>query len=273
MRLFAIWVADHVVVSTREHRHNYYQLIFCRSGKGAVTVGEQQYDMSPGDVCLVKPMQRHSLIQEESMHLVEMKFISDDMRLDANLRKIPDNFKLVGPFYTERIERVVSEFYQSGFYAGETVNYELFLLLVYIMRDVFCQDPMSVDAYPESISISKNALDSNFEVRFLRVLEYIESHLSENITLEKLAATVHFDESYLVVKFKEVFGVSPMKYVNHLRMERAKSYLADGAMSITQIADSLGFSSIHYFSRYFKEKTGISPAEYRRLQRKRCASM
>ena len=74
---------------------------------------------------------------------------------------------------------------------------------------------------------------------------------------------VHFDKSYLTARFRDSLGTSPMRYVNHMRMERAKSLLATTDDSITQVAKAVGFSSIHYFSRYFKEKEGITPIEYR----------
>jgi len=83
------------------------------------------------------------------------------------------------------------------------------------------------------------------------------------ISLDELASIAHFEKSYLTVRFKQMWGISPMKYVNLLRIERAKLLLATTDMSITDIACCVGFGSIHYFSRYFKEKEGITPNEYR----------
>ena len=95
------------------------------------------------------------------------------------------------------------------------------------------------------------------------LLDYIEHNLSECITLDSLSQQAHFDKSYLIARFKESMGTSPMRYVSHLRLERAKVLLATTDDSVTQIAHAVGFSTIHYFSRFFKEKEGLSPVEYR----------
>ena len=60
-----------------------------------------------------------------------------------------------------------------------------------------------------------------------------------------------------------LWGIPPMKYVNGIRIERAKELLAKTDKSITVIAEETGFSSIHYFSRYFKEKEHMTPQAYR----------
>ena len=98
---------------------------------------------------------------------------------------------------------------------------------------------------------------------FEYTVRYIENNLDREITLDELAKTVHFNKSYLIVRFKETWGISPMKYVNYVRIERARELLATTEKSITDIALEVGFSGIHYFSRYFKARVGITPQEYR----------
>ncbi|WP_379211152.1 helix-turn-helix transcriptional regulator [Paenibacillus sp. GCM10012303] len=69
--------------------------------------------------------------------------------------------------------------------------------------------------------------------------------------------------SYLVRAFKNEAGVTPMHYLNKLRLSAAVSYLANTEMGIQQIAESTGFNSLHYFSRLFKQKFGCSPSQWR----------
>ena len=72
-----------------------------------------------------------------------------------------------------------------------------------------------------------------------------------------------FSKSYLKKLFKNATGYSIMDYYTHLKIERAKILIKSGEMSVSEIAELLGYSSIHYFSRVFKKKTGLSPTEYK----------
>ena len=65
-----------------------------------------------------------------------------------------------------------------------------------------------------------------------------------------------------------MWGIPPMQYINHLRIERSKVLLAMTDKSATEIALDVGFQSIHYFSRYFKDKEGMTPNEYREKRKK-----
>ena len=61
-----------------------------------------------------------------------------------------------------------------------------------------------------------------------------------------------------------MYGTTPIKYINNLRMKKAKELLANSDMSISEISELVGFQSIHYFSRNFKEREGCAPLAYRR---------
>lgn len=66
-------------------------------------------------------------------------------------------------------------------------------------------------------------------------------------------------------------GTTPVQYINRMRLRKAKELLATTDKSITEIAMTAGFQSIHYFSRYFKEKERISPLLYRERHQQRAA--
>jgi YesN/AraC family two-component response regulator len=201
------------------------------------------------------------------MRLCEIKFIVEDRHLDEKLRRLPDCFKITDDFLYDRLDCIRREFYNEDFYAVEVVNDELFLLLVYMMRSALSEDDKHQNSLTEIIAMTSGDLDINAERRLALVVEYIETHISDDITLEVLSEKFHFDKSYLTVKFKELWGCSPMRYVARARLERAKALLLGSSLSVTDIASKVGFTSIHYFSRYFKAKYGISPAVYRSVSK------
>ena len=95
------------------------------------------------------------------------------------------------------------------------------------------------------------------------ILQYLEMHFADSITLAQLADLVHFSEDHCDRKFKQVFGMPPIEYLTQIRMRMATFLLLDNNLSITDIAQRTGYDNYSYFSRVFKRHHGISPREMR----------
>jgi len=96
------------------------------------------------------------------------------------------------------------------------------------------------------------------------VTQFIEEHMSDDISLATLAGVVGLSPFHFVRAFKQSFGLPPHRYLSTLRMEQAKSLLANPAMSVTQIGFTLGFSETSSFTTTFRKHTGLTPTAYRR---------
>ncbi len=97
-----------------------------------------------------------------------------------------------------------------------------------------------------------------------KINAYIRNHLQTEITLVELANLVHLHPNYFIKYFKKHFNVTPIEYVNVLRLQTASKLLTrDPYQSIQRIADEVGFNDYRYFSRLFKKKYGVSPSQYR----------
>lgn len=95
------------------------------------------------------------------------------------------------------------------------------------------------------------------------LLRYLETNYKENITLQSLSRLVHVSESHLIRIFKQYRGITPFQYLEQLRMDAANSLLKNTTYTIQEIAQFTGHNSIHYFSRHFKQKYGVSPSKWR----------
>lgn len=95
------------------------------------------------------------------------------------------------------------------------------------------------------------------------VKNYIDNHLDQSINLQHLADLINYSPSYLSRAFKNQMHLSITAYVMQEKIRRAKYMLVTSSKSINQIADELGFSSRHYFSRIFKQAVTQSPLQYR----------
>ena len=265
MRVHTIWVADHVAFSTKAHTHDYYQLVYCRKAGGSFEIDGKRYVSEAGQIYLIQPMQPHAMQRGDNMQIIELKFLVDDENAAELLRRVPSVFTLRDDVSLRlSLKDIVKEGLSRRMFSNDSTNAALELLLIRILRE-FIDDPgEQLNTLDFDLPDPEDDLKGrNGDVQFIRLINYIDQHLSEHITLELLSDFVHFNKSYLTERFKDMWGIPPMKYVNGIRIERAKELLAKTDKSITVIAEETGFSSIHYFSRYFKEKEHMTPQAYR----------
>jgi len=98
--------------------------------------------------------------------------------------------------------------------------------------------------------------------RISAAVEHIDRHYTEETDVNELAAMCYISKPHLFRLFKSEFGMSPIEYRNSLRIRQAKALLADGELSVGEIAAMLGFESGYYFSRMFKAAVGVAPSKY-----------
>lgn len=95
-----------------------------------------------------------------------------------------------------------------------------------------------------------------------QVQEYIQSHLSERLTLADVAAVFNFSPNYLSQLFGKYGDSGFVEYITETRIAAAKEMLEQGDLKVYEIAEKLGYESAFYFSKVFKKVTGLSPREY-----------
>ncbi|MEM7798829.1 MAG: AraC family transcriptional regulator [Chloroflexota bacterium] len=102
------------------------------------------------------------------------------------------------------------------------------------------------------------------EIRFQRVIDYLEANLSKKISLDELAAVEGLSPYHFSRCFRAYTGQSPHQFVISLRVKRAQT-LIDAKLPLSQVALQAGFASQSHLTRHFKRLTGLTPGAYRRL--------
>jgi transcriptional regulator GlxA family with amidase domain len=102
----------------------------------------------------------------------------------------------------------------------------------------------------------------NSVATFKRVVEYMEANLSKHLTIEQICWDNMVGRTQLQKIFQLESGTGIIEYFSKMKIDTAKHMIRDRRMNFTQIAEALGYSSIHYFSRQFKKITGMAPSEY-----------
>lgn len=99
--------------------------------------------------------------------------------------------------------------------------------------------------------------------RLRRVLDYIEAHLGQDLTLAELAGIACLSPCHFSRSFKESVGLGPQRYTVQRRVERAKALLRHGTGSLADIAAAAGFADQSHFTAAFRRETGVTPGRFR----------
>lgn len=110
-----------------------------------------------------------------------------------------------------------------------------------------------------SSAFQKQSSDREMEC----VISYFFEHMSEKINMEELAKTLHLSYTGFLWKFRRTMDCTPLEYLQHIRLQKAKQLLVEGDLRINEIASCCGYNNAYYFTNTFHKVYGISPKEFR----------
>ncbi|MGM9902433.1 MAG: helix-turn-helix domain-containing protein [Enterococcus sp.] len=113
------------------------------------------------------------------------------------------------------------------------------------------------------LEVTMTLKKDNSEILTL-IYEYVQENYQQEISLQAISEKYHFSYSYLSTIFTEKYGINFTKYLKKVRINHAKKLLVKTSAPLSEICSKTGFSEIGYFSRVFKEETGITPSHYRK---------
>ena len=93
---------------------------------------------------------------------------------------------------------------------------------------------------------------------------YIIDHFNENLSLESVAKKLYINKCYLSRIFKEASGFTVNEYINMIRIRKSRELLSSTSLTVTEVAEAVGYDTITYFERVFRQYTLTSPSAYRK---------
>ena len=112
-------------------------------------------------------------------------------------------------------------------------------------------------------------LPSEKQEKIQPALDYIAKNYNKQITNDELAKLLGVSTVYFRKLFTKIIGISPINYIQQLRIKKAKEMLKSDFSKISVISEAVGYPNIYYFSKMFKQITGVSPTEYAKNTNKR----
>jgi len=235
------------------HTHNYTELFYIVDGKGQFLIEDQVFPVGMNNLVIINPNVIHT---EDSLNAQPLEYIVlgiEGIEL-ATTQNSNGEFCILDHFESVEIagclRNILREMEQKNTGYEDICQAYMEILIIRLMRST----SLAVPAEPQLASGNRQCA---------AVKRYIDLHFKEALTLEQLAEDAHMNKYYLSHAFKREYGVSPINYMITKRIEESKYLLAETDLSLSQIAQLLGFSSLSYFSQVFRRTQAVSPMEFR----------
>lgn len=225
------------------HFHKNFEIAYVMAGTVSVTLREKTFTANSGEWIFVLSNQIHSYSGSPDSKTLVTVFSEDFVpKFRETVRgKIAENpiFSLNKDFGKYAISRLISD------------------ISVIEKKGIFYS---VCAAFLESAQLVEKSRKSESDM--LDILDYIEEHFKEPLTLEQLADRFGYERHYLSRLFNSTYKINFRRLINGYRVDAAKDFLSDRKMNITEISDACGFPSIRSMNYIFKEMTGQTPSEY-----------
>ncbi len=255
-----VWCSDYENISFVAHWQKEIELVYVRSGEASFHVSDQSFTAHAGDLVICESGQIH---YSDSYHTTNhLAFLIFDTTIISSGFQNP-HFKM--PLVTaqelenlclaEPLDRLFSliptELSQKQPYYKDIVTSALREFWFLLKRKL-----------PREEKAADHSRRARMLGEFQELLDHIDSHYAEDLTLEYAASMMHFSPSHFSKTFKKLMGMNYVTYVNMVRIEQAISLLGSSQHRMIDIALDCGFSNIRSFNRVFKEITGYSPTDF-----------
>lgn len=240
------------------HTHPSYSFILFFSEKDSIIAPSINIPSNSYLCCAMSPNIPHEESKSENFHRYIAIFIDEYY------------FKKQLSFYTENI-------YDKYFWSQFTINKSIINYIKNFMTE-YEENNNNRDEILMSLSILitneiiRNLLkiqgNNNNDItdtETLKALDYMNANFGDKITLRTLCSVTNMSESNFNKIFREQTGMSPIKYLINLRIKKAKKFLRNTELSITDISMKCGFYSVSHFSSCFTNVVNISPTDYQKL--------
>ena len=206
--------------------------------------------LEQGDMVLYGPDQWHMQYADMGIapRFVTISFDVSGCRLDKLFnRKFKSPQKAV-----TLLQQMLQEQERMDAYSNDMIIHLLSMVLLTLLREA--------DAPNIKLKTAHSVHNENEIIR--RAQQYIGSHIREKLSVPLVAQNADVSPSYLTALFHKHLQISPGEYIRRVKLQESKQMIRENTMNFTQIAEALQYSTVHHFSRQFKEKFGITPTEY-----------
>jgi len=239
------------------HHHQVYQMLYAMEDDGEITIDGKSHPFSQDYVSLISPYTPHAISARTKLVVLIIEFEASSLGEDVRKHLLEvffhqsDLIKL-NPIEAGEVRRLLRKMlYEQSL--GEPINF--IAIKVYLAELLF----ILARSQDEPEIFDANALRAN------RLRSYIDKNYFNVKNANELSARLGVSTRYVNSIFKEHYNMTPLQYLNTVRLEKAKKILTETQNDIVSICFEVGFESLSTFYRTFKNDTGTSPYKFREL--------
>ncbi len=257
----------------RKESHDFWELIYVDKESVVADTDYGKVVIDEGEILFHKPSEEHShsTSNENAPNIFIVSFVckSHAMGFFEN-RKVKINKELA---------KFIYHIFEEGKKTFNIPHYEPALTKMEFLAEPELGGEQLIKNYLELLLISIMRMEntrSNGNIVFLRennqsesvtalAIAYMKENLNKKLTINEICERVHYNKSYVFASFKKDTGTTLMQYFTRLKIEKAKKYLREEKLNVSQIAEKLAFDTPNYFTKTFKKFTGQSPLQYKKI--------
>ena len=235
------------------HTHYYTEIFFIKSGKGQMQIENDLISLIPNMLIIINAHVQHTEISSPVDPLDYYVIGAEGLQITSDKNNDYNVIQNSSRNYTIRqcFENILEEMqYKHEGYVEICQNY-----LEILVRKLCRKSEISYDIV--------DSRRGNRECH--KAKQYIEKNYPEKITLDTLAKVSNINKYYLSHRFTEIYGKSPISYLNQVRINACKDLLKNTNHSIEEIAASTGFSSRSYLAQTFQKTCNMTCQQYRKI--------
>lgn len=251
------------------HWHEQFEILYIEQGESLIHCNCHAYEVKTGDLMIINNNEIHcgeTLCQHLIYYIVKVdlnfllasqvdscqtKYINPLLQGRIRFQNhITQNDQLA-----EQILKIVKEYHQQEIGCELAIKEHIYHIIVLLLRQ-YQQELFNNNGYNHQQKVMH---------QLRTVLEYIDQHYNENLSLTELANLASMSNQHFCRIFKSTTGKRPVDYMNYLRINKAVTLLSESNLNITEVAMAVGFDDSNYFSRLFKKYQKTSPSAMRKL--------
>ena len=250
------------------HWHYYMEIIYMIDGVATVIVDNTTYQVFPKDLILFHPQSVHAITAEQRVTYAVLKFDINILNLfqgsslklrnifrNARAHEMPVYFpaNTLEPHDTAgSFQTCIEEIRQQSYGSNQMIQCRINELLIQIIRH-WISNGFIID----NVSYHEDTYD------IYTITEYIDQHMSAELSIPEIAEACNMSYSYFAKKFPTVYGKTCKEYLEERRLYKVEEYLLFTNFDLNYIAQETGFSDCSHMIKSFKKKHAITPKKYR----------
>lgn len=253
--------------------HDFWELVCVDRGEIDALAGDRRLTLKKGNILFHKPNEFHNVLTNGKIspslvvigfecHSPAIKSFEDQLMSVQDTEKellaqiiVEARNTFSGRLDDPYQEELIFNSEPLTFGSAQLISHYLEQLMIHLYRRYF--------SYSLPVRSSRFLAEaSSGNDTYNRIVRYMEEHLGERMTIDRICRDNLVGRSQLQKLFRDTKGCGVIEFFSMMKIDTAKQMIRDNQLNFTQIADRLGYNSIHYFSRQFKQITTMTPSEY-----------